>query len=64
MSAICPLCSDEVSPLWCFFCSKIFTVVSEAPFRLSLLRLRPLGDVLTLGAVARSDLARPDSAAH
>lgn len=41
-----------VSPFWCFLCIKIFTVVSEAPLRLSLLRLRPLGGaVLTGGRV-------------
>lgn len=58
------LCFDKVSPLWCFLCNKIFTVVSEAPLRLSLLRLRPLGEVLTLGGVARSDRAFVSSPEH
>lgn len=58
------LCFDKVSPRWCFRCSRIFTVVSEAPLRFSLLRLRPLGEVLTLGGVARSDRALPCSPEH
>lgn len=57
-------CFDKVSPLWCFLCNKIFTVVSEAPLRLSLLRLRPLREVLTLGGVARSDRALLCSPEH
>lgn len=57
-------CFDKVSPLWCFLCNRIFTVVSEAPLRLSLLRLRPLGEVLTLGGVARSDRALVGSPEH
>lgn len=57
-------CFDKVSPLWCFLCNKIFTVVSEAPLRLSLLRLRPLGAILTLGGVAWSDRALLCSPEH
>lgn len=57
-------CYDKVSPLWCFLCKKIFTVVSEAPLRFSLLRLRPLGEVLTLGGVARSGRALLSSREH
>ena len=57
-------CFDRVSPLWCFLCNKIFTVVSEAPLRFSLLRLRPLGEVLTLGGVARSGRALLCSPEH
>lgn len=53
-----------VSPFWCFLCIKIFTVVSEAPLRLSLLRFRPLGEVLTFGGVARSDRALLCSPEH
>lgn len=53
-----------VSPFWCFLCNKIVTVVSEAPLRLSLLRLRPLGEVLTFVRVARSDRALPCSPEH
>lgn len=53
-----------VSPFWCFLCNKIFTVVSEAPLRLSLLRLRPLGEVLTFIGVARSDSALLCSPEH
>lgn len=45
----------EYSPLWCLLCIRIFTVVSEAPPRLSLLRLRPRGELLTLKGVARSN---------
>lgn len=51
-----------IPPFWCFLCNKIFTVVSEAPLRLSLLRLRPL--VLTFGRVARSDRALVCSPEH
>lgn len=57
-------CFDKVSPLWCFLCNKIFTVVSEAPLRLSLLRIRPRGAVLTLGGVARSNRALLCSPEH
>lgn len=49
---------------WCFRCNRIFTVVSEAPLRLSLLRLRPLGEALTLGGVARSGRALICSPEH
>lgn len=55
---------QSISPLWCFLCSRIFTVVSEAPLRLSLLRLRPRGEALTLGGVARSDRALLCSPEH
>lgn len=53
-----------VSPLWCFLCSKIFTVVSEAPLMFSLLRLRPLGEVLTFSGVAWSSRNLLCSAVH
>lgn len=57
-------CFDKVSPLWCFRCIRIFTVVSEAPLRLSLLRLTPLGEDLILGGVARSGRALLCSVEH
>ncbi len=51
-------------PLWCLRCRRILTVVSEAPLRCRVCRLRPRGDPRSVDGVALTERPLTCSAAH